>query len=257
MKKKKIQNQKVHTDRYLITYADLLTLLLGLFAILFATSQVDLAKYREVAAAMSNVFNPIESNEKKADKMAVPNTNSLALPPPPILMTNKNNKSIELIRNETQSALKNLITDKKINFDVTNKGFKITLNESLLFLSGRSELQAEAVTVLDSIANSLKLINKQINIDGHTDATPLRSMRYESNWHLSMARALAVAYQLMRNGVPEHDIAIRSFGAQRPVADNATEAGKEKNRRVEIVITDKDDNAAAILNKNPSDSLPQ
>jgi len=88
----------------------------------------------------------------------------------------------------------------------------------------------------------------QIQVDGHTDAVPIKSFTYESNWQLSAARAVNVAQSLIDKGVPAHNIVIRAYGEQRPIADNMTEEGKEKNRRVEIIITQKDNNMATTVN---------
>ncbi len=238
-KKKKISNNinddigKSDKDRYLITYADLLTLLLALFAILYASSQVDMSKYKEVASSFATIF-----SGKKSQDNVILNANMNGIPPPVVIPTEE--QGIALVKKHIEEKLKFLLDDRKLNIEPVKNGFKIVLNTDLLFKSGSADLKATSVDIIDSLASVLKTINRQINIDGHTDGIPMRSMRYESNWHLSAARAMNVAYMLINKNVPEHNLVIRAFGGQRPVSDNTSEEGRKKNRRVDIVITDKD-----------------
>ena len=107
-----------------------------------------------------------------------------------------------------------------------------------MFQSGKADIQKDGLIVLDSIANIIRGINKAITIDGHTDSNPIRTFRYESNWHLSSARSLAVGYMLVSKGLPEKNLSFRCFGAMKPVAENSSTEGRSKNRRVEITISD-------------------
>jgi chemotaxis protein MotB len=220
-------------DRYLITYADLITLLLGLFVILYATSQVDAERFKEYSAAFSEYF------KSKDDKVLQGGDGVLEghrkgipepiLPPAP----QRNLSEIGEIAKETLAPF---IEKKQLTIDSTADGLKISLSENLLFKSAKSEVEKEGRSVVDSISGVLRGINLKIFIDGHTDSDKIRTFQYESNWHLSVTRATNVAYLLIKNGVPEHNLVIRGYGAQRPIADNITDEGKAKNRRVDIFI---------------------
>jgi len=248
--KKQVDKHKISTDRYLITYADLLTLLLGLFAILYSASQVDLSKYSEISSALVNVFN--KNTDRDAVDLVAPNTHLVGLPTPVIVPSDKN-RSIVSVKKEIENELKNFLDDKKIAVENTTGGLKIILNAGLIFSSASADINVAGLQIIDTLSTVLKKINKQINVDGHTDAIPMRSMRYESNWHLAMARAVSVGYLLISRGVPEHNIVLRSFGGQRPIHDNTTEEGRAYNRRVEIIITDKDDNVPTVV--EPSEEI--
>jgi len=112
----------------------------------------------------------------------------------------------------------------------------IHLLERLLFESGSAELKPEAKAVLDTIAEILKLLPNKIRIEGHTDDRPIKSARFPSNWHLSVARALNTAYYLMSKGVNPEKISIAGYSEYRPIAPNDSEENRAKNRRVDIVI---------------------
>jgi chemotaxis protein MotB len=229
--------ENVHLDRYLVTYADLITLLLGLFVILYASSRVDEEKFKEISHAFSEYFQP----EKIADGGAgvfkgIPN----GIPEP--IMPYPSKKSLEQIQIETERSLRKYVDNGLLTVTRTSNGLTLTLSEKLLFKSGKAEVEPEGMSVIDTLAQILRGIDKQISIDGHTDSDPIRSFRYESNWHLSVARAVNVGYYLVERGISESNLMLRGFGAQRPVAPNSSIEGKAKNRRVEINITELSNN---------------
>jgi chemotaxis protein MotB len=125
------------------------------------------------------------------------------------------------------------------------EGVKLIIPNKFLFQSAKAQVIQNSKDILDSIANTIKGLNMQIQVDGHTDAIPIKSFTYASNWELSAARSVSVVQELIDRGVPAYDFVVRAYGEQRPIADNKTESGKEKNRRVEIIITPKDKNVAA------------
>ncbi len=228
--------QHPSTERYIITYADLITLLLGLFVILYAASQVDLGKYREVAQAMVRYFNPGTAplpTDQRGEHV-LPGEQGL---PQPILPRSPYHTMDEWVQ-ETERLFKPYVDRGLLTVERTAEGAVVRLSEAVLFESGKADLQPQALPVLDTLAQLLRNVPYLISVDGHTDSIPIRTLRYESNWHLSTARALSVAYYLMQHGVPESQIAVRGFGPQRPIAPNSTPEGRARNRRVEIVLTE-------------------
>ncbi len=242
MKKVLIRKHKIKdddhntgTDRYLLTYADLITLLLGLFIILFAISHLDTEKYKEMSKAMTQYFKSGQGVLEGGEGVTQGGKNAL---PELIPSETRNERSIEEIQRETEKSLQSYIDNGVVSIERHGSGLTLTFSEKLLFNSGSAVIRSGGITALDTLSDVLYGINKQITVDGHTDSDPISTFRYESNWHLSVARALNVAYTLMEKGVPEANMSIRGFGAQRPVADNDTEEGKALNRRVEISIND-------------------
>jgi chemotaxis protein MotB len=227
------KEEKVNTDRYFITYADMITLLLGLFVILYASSKVDQEKYKEFSKAFKSYFNQGESVLNGGS--GVLEGHKKTIPEPILDLSNK--KSLEEIFSQTSAALKDYINKGTLQIKKTNSSITLILPEKLLFLSGKADIQVGAYPLIDTLAMILHGIPYQVTVDGHTDSQPIRTFQYESNWHLSVGRALNVGYGLIEKGVPQSNMVIRGYGAQRPIADNNTEAGKTLNRRVEITIS--------------------
>ncbi len=234
-------------DRYLVTYADLITLLLGLFVILYASSQVDQEKFKEISSALTKYFksqpaNPIDGGD------GVIEASRRAIPEP--MIAPREAKSIKEIEDEASTVFRDYITKGELSLRMSSEGLVVVLPEKLMFRPGKAEIQFDGISVIDSLANILATLNNTIFVDGHTDNTPIRTFQYESNWHLSVARALNVGYRLISLGVPGENVVIRGFADKRPVDDNSTEEGKAKNRRVEITISRVDDNSPAKITQS-------
>jgi chemotaxis protein MotB len=228
------------SDRYLITYADLITLLLGLFVILYASSQVDQEKFKEYSAAFSEYFTAKEDKILQGgDGVLQGNQKGV----PKAILNPASSKSISEINLEISKSLSKYIKQGSIEIKQIEGGFAIVMPEKMLFESARANIQPFANALLDTLAGVLKGINMELSVDGHTDAIPIQTFQYESNWHLSVARATNVAYSLLQKGVPGENLVIRGFGSQRPVGPNNNEFGRAKNRRVEITIKEKSANS--------------
>lgn len=220
-------------SRYLVTYSDLITLLLGLFVILYASAQVDEGKYRAMSAAFAQVFNAQDS-AKTSGKGILPGDRKIAVG------NSAGNKvsSAKSLEEQAENILGSFIREKGVKVSLSGSSLVLTLPEMLLFKVGDAELSAGSNELLDSLASLLSKAKMLINVDGHTDSTPIHTFRYQSNWHLSTSRAINVAYSLISRGIAESDVVVRGFGSQRPVGDNSTAEGKQRNRRVEITVSE-------------------
>lgn len=228
--KKNSASEESHSsaDRYLITYADLITLLLGLFVILYASSQVDAGKYSEFSEALNQYF---KDGKPKLDS----NTNkSVSLP----INSLNQEKSIDQISVDLGRSLASQISKNNVSIQCAAEGITIRLPERLLFESGKAEIKNDALSTLDSIVSVLEGVKQQIVIQGHTDNVPIHNFQFESNWHLSVGRAVNIGYYCIRKGIPENNLSIVGYGSEHPIADNAIQNGRAVNRRVEIVIKD-------------------
>jgi len=247
-KQKESNSNHSDKDRYLITYADLITLLLGLFVILYASSQIDLEKFGDVSAALSSYFKTQPARVLEGgDGVLEGNRDGV----PQAILQPRQAKTIEQIEGEAIEALSDYIQKGLISLRRLGNGIIIVLPERLLFQSGRAEIQPEGSMVIDTLTKMLGNFDYSIMVDGHTDSNPIRTFQYESNWHLSVARALNVGYRMIRLGVPEQNFIIRGFGSQRPASENLTPEGRSQNRRVEITISPLEADAPA----NISDTL--
>lgn len=220
-------------DRYLITYADLITLLLGLFVVLYSTTQVDQEKFKEYAAAFSGYFKTSDSSPLDGGSGVLEGMKDGV---PEAILPEASSRNMQEISDELEEKLATFIEAGGVAIERNDSGFKLIMQEKLLFPSGKAELVPEGSRALDSISSILSNWQLTIEIDGHTDNVPIKTFQYESNWHLSSARAVNVAYSMIRKGVPDFNLVIRGFGPQRPIADNISPEGKARNRRVEINI---------------------
>lgn len=225
--------EQVNLDRYLITYADLITLLLGLFVILYATSQVDESKFKQFSQAFSAYF-----SVKNSEGVGGGVFDGLKDGIPEPIMPYPSHKTIVEIKKETEEAFKDYLKAGTIGLKRLGGNLILTLPEKLLFVSGKADIEMEGIALIDTLAGILKGIDKLVTIDGHTDSNPINNFKFPSNWHLSVARAVNVGYKLFQGGLPGSNLGVRGFADKRPVSDNSSEVGRSKNRRVEITISE-------------------
>ncbi|MEK4345558.1 flagellar motor protein MotB [Paenibacillus sp. FSL P4-0184] len=253
-------------DRWMITYADLITLLLIFFVILYAMSSLDTDKYNIVTGSLSETFksgstvleggNGIldagKSTENKPESTDG-NGNAAATARP-------NDGSAEQTENETPSARELAFREQEAKLAelmgvITNyveennlgeqifvadkpQGIEITLSDRFLFAIGKADLKSPALPALQQLSGLFSDIGAKISIEGHTDNTPVSSAsHYNDNWELSGARALSVLrFFLDREGLNPDNFQYAGYADTQPTADNTSAAGQQKNRRVEIIV---------------------
>ncbi len=226
-------------ERWLVSYADFITLLMVLFVVLYSLGQTDVQKYKQLAESMraaftlggeaSDVVN-VQINEGssvgedgQANPIVVPGIPS----DPP--------KSEEVANQLTQMlAMNNLGSEVSVQTNV--EGVLISLSEKLVFESGTAELPDEVYPILDVIVQMLDPIDNSIRLVGHTDDTPPRDSRYENNMELSVARAMVVADYLIEGGIAPERLVVSGRGEYHPIFPNDTAEHRALNGRVEIVI---------------------
>lgn len=210
VKKRNKSEEEENIHRWLISYSDFLTLLFTFFVALYALSTVDILKAEKFTASLRKVFKVIDE---------------------PISFEEDRNKAI-------LEDLKKLLNDiSGISIKTDARGVVITVPDMLLFDSGSAQLKPQSYGFLLRIAEKLREIPGKIAIEGHTDNVPLSPYSiYKSNWELSAARASSVLHFLISQGLSPDRFMLAGYGQYRPIADNDTEEGRAKNRRVEIVI---------------------
>ncbi|MCS7052197.1 MAG: OmpA family protein [Ignavibacterium sp.] len=211
--------ESAEKDRYLITYADLITLLLGLFILLYTASNLDIQKYEKMLGAFSDVFGT-------SAKINISN------PQEPLILTPIDRLKIEMNQLISESEFSN-----SIRMEENERGIVIHILENIVFTPGSAELKNTSKIVLHRIANIIKKLPNDIRVEGHTDNIPINTPTFPSNWHLSVARALNTAYYLINNeGVPPDRVSIVGNAEYKPIESNETAYGRALNRRVDIVI---------------------
>ncbi|GBD90557.1 motility protein B [bacterium BMS3Abin04] len=206
----------------MITYADLITLLLGLFIILYAISNIDVVKYEKMMAALGNVFG---TKNETVGLISNSNTGGSRISP------------IQALRGSLQSVIDQYGYGENVKLLEDKRGITIRILDNILFTSGDAELNPKAESVLHKLALVLKKVPNDIRVEGHTDNIPIKNNLFPSNWQLSVARATNTAYYLMKNeGLSPEKVSIVGYAEYKPIATNDTPEGRALNRRVDIVI---------------------
>jgi len=231
--------EKENNERWLITYSDLITLLLVFFIVLYSMSQQDKAKYEEIAQSLKGALTgSANAMDGSPGKSMIPG-NPGALPNEP---ENKSEtaeeKKMKEIKKKVEELAKNEGLQASISVSQEERGIVIRIVEHLLFESGSAELTPKAKDILLSIGKILQTNSSQyIRIEGHTDNMPISNDKFPSNWELSVIRSTNVLKLFAdKANINDQLLSGIGYGEFRPIADNKTEIGRSKNRRVEIVI---------------------
>ncbi|CAH0156736.1 Motility protein B [Peribacillus frigoritolerans] len=241
-RRKKKQRHEEHIDEsWLVPYADILTLLLALFIVLFASSSVDAVRFQQ----LSNVFNQVFTSG--TGFMDFPSDSPSIEPTSPEQRTGA--EDLEKLGKNEQEELtevqervnayieKNDLTDK-LGTNLTDEGMLISIRENVLFESGVAEVRSENRKMAKEISGLLVMdLPRNIIVSGHTDNIPIKNSKYESNWDLSVMRSVNFMKLLLENKDLDPEMfSAKGHGEFKPVASNETKKGRAKNRRVEILI---------------------
>ncbi len=227
-KKKKNIVIKQGLDEWVMTYGDMMSLLLTFFVLIVSFSSMQQTKFEQAANSLRDAFGVLASPESviKFDDPLIPNHNP--------------EREEADILYEVR-AVEKIIAEQDLQDDVAvevrDDGVLFRLDAKFLFETGEAELAAEPKVVLDEISHFFTKYPYQIRVEGHTDDVPIRSAKFPSNWELSAARAVTVARYFQGLGVVPERLAATGYGEFRPIADNATPEGREMNRRVEIFLS--------------------
>ena len=222
-----------NAERWLLTYADLITLLMVFFVVLYSMSSADTTKFKLVSASLQQAFN-LEVLQGSADA-GINEGNPLPASPADTMISPSDVPQVAQIRNKVLAAIEGATQVPDVTVTVDREGVVIRLSGSYLFDSGRAELKPNSLAVLDAIATVIRPLENEVRIDGHTDSMPIDSPRYPTNWELSSARALAVTRYLNEtDDVRAGRLIAAGFGEFRPLVPNDTRNNRAQNRRVEI-----------------------
>ena len=253
-------------ERWLVSYADFITLLFAFFVVMYSISSVNEGKYRVLSDSLIAAFegpaksiNPVQIGETVRVPISRGNAPATSLlevdsvyrgvadggaeapeeassPDEEGQGTGARLADMEELGRAFEASLQPLIEEGLVDIRRRDEWLEVEIKTSILFASGSARLFGEAVPVLRELADILGQFPNPIQVEGFTDDVPINTVAYPSNWELSAARAASVVHLFTRSGVlPQRLVAI-GYGEYRPVADNATVDGRAKNRRVVIVI---------------------
>ncbi len=255
-RRKRHEEQENH-ERWVVSYADFITLLFAFFVVMYSISSVNEGKYRVLSQTLTNAFqepsrsqDPIQIGEisrSSGDPTGAEGNSALIQTETRFGPgTYDDDGSLDSAVDEAQrlSYLAATIGDmlepyiEKDLVDVSHSDTRVIVDmkNKMLFPSGSAKLSRAAVKVLRDISSILRPLKNQLQIEGYTDNQPIHTPEYPSNWELSAARAASVVHLIARMGVAPGRLAAIGYGEHRPIADNGSKAGRQKNRRVSLVI---------------------
>lgn len=273
MARKKRDEEHINHERWLVSYADFITLLFAFFVVMYSISSVNDGKYRVLSETLTDAFltssqslDPIQIGEKV--RTVRPVAGEFAASEPGTLESSDTEDQVDTIDKgevetkgkpeaegtegesdaaeakedlgqtaaDLKSILSPFIADDLVNVKITDRGVEVEMKSKMLFASGSARLSRTAIKMLRDVSGILKPLPNSIIVEGHTDNVPIKTILFPSNWELSSVRAASVVHLLGRFGIDPKKMAAIGYGEHKPTASNNNEEGKQKNRRVALVI---------------------
>jgi chemotaxis protein MotB len=243
MRRRAKPTSHVNHERWLVSYADFVTLLFAFFVVLYSVAQVDKRKVVELAQAIQYAFgngDPVAINQSATALQLPPSAmrqERVAAPQP---SPSPDAREMNDLRHELEGALAKEIAEGAVSIRDSSEGLVISLQVAGFFESGSTEIQSKSQPVIGRLANMLSERGCRVRIEGHTDNRPIHNSLYSSNWELSTARASEVVRRLITEyQFPAELLSAAGYAEFHPVASNDTEAGRAANRRVDVVVLGK------------------
>ena len=245
MARRKRPPEHENHERWLISYADFITLLFAFFVVMFASSQTDKGRAQQVSESVKNAIEgksmsavlaavlggAVDNKGQGNAMMKGPGGKEAADPKPEHVAELV--PSFKVLSEE----LKQEIDEGKIEISMQPRGLVVSFTQAALFPSGGDDISTQAYTGLEKVASAVAKIPNPVRLEGHTDSKPIRNTRFKSNWELSAARSIALLEILAgRFGLPRNRLSIAGYADTAPVASNENEEGRARNRRVDIIL---------------------
>ncbi len=236
-RRRQYEEEHENHERWLVSYADFITLLFAFFVVMYALSSINEGKYHILSTALIEAFR----NPDGTRIVPMPAAASNEVPKKP--HSGEQNRARQVMREKMQGmaeqirrALAPLVQDGRVTINDGAFGISIEINASVLFNPAEAVAGPEAVRALRAVGQVLANGDFPIKVEGHTDTIPIGNTVFPSNWELSSARASTVVRTFIDSGVAPSRLTASGFADQRPVADNATLEGRARNRRVAILV---------------------
>jgi chemotaxis protein MotB len=237
-KKKKKGGDEEHenSERWLLTYADMITLLMLFFIVLYAMSPRDPKKFEDLAQTFQTVFQGANMGFVFSASNSVGTKGEMLLgrqqTDPSKTLREKRNA----LMSQLEYRMKNIMPQNQYKVTEVQEGIKITLFSDTFFDPGSPEVHPEAVPFLGKVADGIKALPNAIRVEGHTDGSTMEGDKFSKEWQLSTERALSVLNLFLSYGYPEEKSGVAGYGSTRPVATNSTPEGQAFNRRVDVLL---------------------
>ncbi|MBI5660360.1 MAG: flagellar motor protein MotD [Nitrosomonadales bacterium] len=228
-------------ERWLISYADFITLLFAFFVVMYAISAVNIEKYKVFSEALTTAFGKQGTTRQEASESGGEQDTLLKS-----LVDRRNARLLERMRKQQEymqgvasdfgQAMAAQIASGLVSITRTSRGVVLEINASALFNQGEAELQSGSIKTMARVAQILGQGDQSIEVEGYTDDTPIRNARFPSNWELSSARASSVVRLFIEHGVAASRLTAVGSAANRPIVSNDTAEGRARNRRVTVTV---------------------
>jgi chemotaxis protein MotB len=242
----------VSHERWLVSYADFITLLFAFFVVMFATAQADKSKAKKVSESVRDALEHGDFNTVLAvfQRRKPGDLRRGAPSPPPPRPENPKPADLEAAEETLRKGLEVELKSGKLAVTLESRGLVISLREAALFASGDDMINPPSYPMVGKVAEVILELPNAVRMEGYTDSVPIHNSRFRSNWDLSAARSIAVLDLLAdRFGVPRSRMAIAGYADNAPVDTNETAEGRAHNRRVDVVLL-----SAAGLQSEPGQS---
>jgi chemotaxis protein MotB len=257
MARRKREEEHDHRERWLVSYADFITLLFAFFVVMYSISQVNEGKYRVMSDSLINAFKPDGhappiTQPSPLPQRIYPRVPSGAIPQLPMKRGDETQRRLreERLRNtahDVLEALGPLAREGKVRVTESARGIAVEINASVLFNSAQAVLEPASVRALSAVARVLASTDNAIEIEGHTDVERIATTQFPSNWELSGARSSSVVRLFIDSGVAPQRLVAVGFSDTRPVDSNDTPEGRARNRRVTVLIRPDPPDAVSVL----------
>ncbi len=248
MRKKRRQSppEQENHERWLVSYADFITLLFAFFVVMYAISSVNEGKYRVLSDALNAVFADPSHIDRRLPALAsrpisesvepavIPSP--IPVQPPRAVGEAERRHDIDALEKRLGITLEDYVADGLVEIARVGDGLQVQIKSKLLFDSGSSQLARTALNALRDLARVLEPLPNPIQVEGHTDDVPISTVQFPSNWELSAARAASVVHFFSRLGIHPDRLSAIGYGEFRPIASNATVEGRARNRRVTVMV---------------------
>lgn len=240
--------EQINHERWLVSYADFITLLLAVFAVMYAISQVNEGKYRTLSSSLIKAI----ATEKERRDTVIAVLDPVPSPAAPAVISSEDmaakkasrfgeaqlrqQEKLRIIAQDIVAAFASLVKEGQVRVTQSERGVRVEINASALFPLGEATLQPDSIRALSAVGQVLKHVDHAIQVEGHTDDKPIVTPKFPSNWELSAVRASTVVRLLIDNGVKATRLTALGYGENRPVESNDTEEGRAHNRRVTLMI---------------------
>ena len=255
MARKKKHEEHENHERWLVSYADFITLLFAFFVVMYSVSSVNEGKYRVLSDSMIAAFrSPTKSLMPIQIGNIVKSPSGMAVELPPMAQNRvieasrkkaqsgagggdgDGKAALERVANELAQAFGPLIAEELVSIREGRQWLELEIRSAVLFDSGNAAVRRDALPIVDRVVDILAGVPNAVRVEGYTDNVPISTGQFRSNWDLSAARAGSMVHRLLERGIDPLRLSLAGYGEYRPITDNATEDGRTRNRRVVLVV---------------------